>query len=134
MTASLQDKLTPFRQPGTELVVEKLGRKLVEEYVRRVMALYRQYTDQGRAAFEARLTKKESIQRSIEATDEDWAAWIASLKTIPDPEVRLAETQKLFEQWSEAIQAKALLAQMQRGGEPVMPELVGLMPGEQTNG
>lgn len=96
------------RRPGTELLSERLARRLAEEYKRRVDALVRQFTDKGRAAGQVRLTRGDQLARLWEASPQDWAQWAAQAEAILDERERRQAQGQLFSQWASVQKGKSL--------------------------
>lgn len=96
------------RRPGTELLSERLARRLAEEYKRRVDALVRQFTDNGRAAGQLRLTRTEQLARLWEATPQDWSLWAAQAQAIVNERERNQAQGQLFAEWANVQKGKAL--------------------------
>ncbi len=96
------------RRPGTELLSERLARRLAEEYESRVDALVRQFTDKGRAAGQVRLTRTEQLARLWEATPADWAQWASLAEEMRDERERRQAQAELFAQWAAVQRGKSL--------------------------
>mgnify|MGYP001577902518 CR=1 FL=1 len=119
---SVDQQLFAVRQPGVELLVEKVVNLVVAEVVRRAMWMYEQTTDNGRPPFQQPLTRLEQERLLATATPEQQAQWEAQTAAIPDPRERAKAQAEVFRAQALAAMRNSGIQQPAEGPGRVVPQ------------